>query len=131
MAVEMSRELGPMESKYIERGVNFTNNFKVTSRIDLNFRQTLVRRVIDKWKQLNPILRCQVKMASPEAEKLKYYFVSGEEGSFKPNMFFLHLRNPSESGDNGSEVSKLLGFKEAYTAFDLTSEQAWRLIFLK
>ncbi len=127
----MLRELGLKETRLIETGVNYVNSLKVTSKIDFNARQDIVHQAIHRWKQMNPTLRCNIGVSGSQDGGQKFHFKYMNEEGLKPNVFFLHLRNASESADNGSEVTKLLGFMEAFTAFDLTGDQAWRLIFLK
>lgn len=142
----MLRELGNAEINYLLNEVNFTNNLRVKSKLDFNACQDTVIKAIEIWKQLNPILSCQIArlMPKPVADCMKnghdqlsanlfcFFKQKPDDVCSKKNVFFVQLRNTgSRNLDKSSEVCHILGFLDSFSKFDFENELVWKIVFLK
>jgi hypothetical protein len=110
-----------------------TNSTVVYSKIDFNNEQELVRQAVSKWREIHPLLSCNVKFNEDRSEA---HFVNLHRDYDFQNISFLSLTNQQDqlaemSDEEERFVFRMLVQREANLPIDVTTDILWRLTFYK
>jgi hypothetical protein len=109
-------------------------HFRIRTEIDYFSNLGLLRKAVESWKNLNPLLRSKVHTLQPSNEnKPEAYFVLDDDKNLS-NVKFLTARTSNSSSlstEKHNEIMKLLIEKDINYEYDYSKTPLWKLKFYK
>jgi len=130
--LKVLRPLGKGEISFAsERGSfnNLVNCLIVTSKIDLNANPSLIKRAIEEWKRLHPLLNAKIEKNDEQGQ---FLFVLAQDEKLQDSMHNVKLLSfEDDSSELTSTICHLLFELETTMNLNVFEELLWRIKFFK